>query len=404
MSNKIDIRALLHEFNGKKILVTGGTGFIGGRLIEILCRYTDAEVHVFLRNLARASRISRFPVTMIKGDILNYDDVQNSTRKMDYIFHCAYGNKGTPESRENINAQGTENMLRASRGPDLKRFVHLSTMVVYGLRKDGYISENQERVQSNNVYSDSKLLAEKLAEEYYQNHNVPITILQPSAVYGPYAPTWTVRIIDMLKRNKVILIDNGNGVCNQVYIDDLILAMLLSATEDAAIGQRYLISSHETISWKDFYTSFCDLMEVENRFVYMDNNEALDYYNKSTRDKRLSEEVRAILQEYPEIKTRIARTKPGKYYSLLKQKIKGKPAGKKTASKKTITGAGSAHNSSDVNADPPLPPDQIDFYSSQAVVDSTKAKEELGYVSQYSFRSGMERTAKWIEWSNILNT
>ncbi|MFH4234040.1 hypothetical protein WAJ75_23845, partial [Acinetobacter baumannii] len=67
--------------------------------------------------------------------------------------------------------------------------------------------------------------------------------LQPTIIYGPFGPLWTIDVLETLKRRGVILIDGGEGFCNLVYIDDVVDALLLAATNDKALGETFLISS-----------------------------------------------------------------------------------------------------------------------------------------------------------------
>ena len=76
------------DLSGKRVLVTGGTGFIGGRLIERLVVDYKADVRALVRNFARASRIARFPIQMVHGDVINPSDVNQAADGCEFIFHC----------------------------------------------------------------------------------------------------------------------------------------------------------------------------------------------------------------------------------------------------------------------------------------------------------------------------
>jgi len=80
---------------GKQVLVTGGTGFIGGRLVEKLVLECDAKVRVLVRNFAHSASIARFPLEIIQGDVTDTEAVRRAADGCDVIFHCAYGNSGT---------------------------------------------------------------------------------------------------------------------------------------------------------------------------------------------------------------------------------------------------------------------------------------------------------------------
>ena len=85
---------------------------------------------------------------------------------------------------------------------------------------------------------------------------VPATVLQPTAVYGPYGGVWTERVLTALRTGRVILVDGGRGLANHVYVDDLVSAMLLAAVEPAAVGEAFLVSSAEPATWQELYGAF----------------------------------------------------------------------------------------------------------------------------------------------------
>jgi len=94
------------DLSKKQVLVTGGTGFIGGRLIERLYFEFQATVRTLVRNMTNAVRISRFPIEIIQGDVTNLDDVKRAAHGCDVIFHCAHGNQGSDEVRRLVNNKG----------------------------------------------------------------------------------------------------------------------------------------------------------------------------------------------------------------------------------------------------------------------------------------------------------
>ena len=117
----------------RRILVTGASGFIGGRVVEKLVRDRGARVRALVRDVAGAARIARFPVELVRGDVTDPPSVRAAASGCQAIIHCAYGNRGSATERHAVNVAGTRNVLDAAVAAQVDRVVHLSTLVVYGL-------------------------------------------------------------------------------------------------------------------------------------------------------------------------------------------------------------------------------------------------------------------------------
>src|SRR3970040_2189076 len=122
--------------SGKRILVTGGTGFIGSRLIERLALEGNAKARVLVHYPAHPARVARWPFEMIGGDVLNPADVERAAEGCEIIFHCAYGTSPDETIQRRVNVEGTKNVLYAGLRPKAKRIIHFSTLLVYGVTAD----------------------------------------------------------------------------------------------------------------------------------------------------------------------------------------------------------------------------------------------------------------------------
>ena len=382
---------------GRRVLVTGATGFIGGRLVEHLIVEHGAEVRVLVRNLAAAARLARFPVTVLRGDITSSPDLAVAIQGCDAVFHCAYGTSGSQKHRAHINREGTRRVLEASRAAHVGRIVYLSTLMVYGQTTDGDLDETAPRRRFGNAYSDSKLEAEQIA----LTSGLPVAVLQPTAVYGPYGGVWTESVIRALKAGRQILVNGGEGLGNAVYVDDLVSAMLLAAVQDAAVGEAFLISGEEPVTWRELYGRFERMLGMERRTVDMTEAEALAFWRqwKRAQPHAVGEALRILKSEQP-IRERIERTREGVWLremasTVLPEKVQ----------QRIKAGLGSGGRPSRTAAElpiHPLSPEMIGFFRPRTRVRIDKAKRLLGYRPAFDFETGMDLTEKWARWANLL--
>jgi nucleoside-diphosphate-sugar epimerase len=389
------------DFAGKNVLVTGGTGFIGGRLVEKLVLDCHADVRVLVSHLARAFRVARFPVEIIHGDVTELSDVERAVRGCEVVFHCAYGNQGDNKRRRLVNVVGTKNVLAAALRAKTKRVVHLSTVLVYGFAKtDGDLDESAPKRYSKNVYSDSKLAAEKFALHYAQTHKLPVVVIQPTEVYGPFGTAWTLNVLQQLKAGKVILVNGGDGLCNAVYVDDVVSAILLAAVKEEAVGQAFLISGEQPGTWREFYNRF-ELMLGNSATVSMSKAEAKSYRRKA---RGIVQETLSVLREEPRVLERLLQTREAAYlkqigFSLL-------PERSWHYLKEKILNGGKTDQQQRVpkinNLIHPLNSLMVDFYAAKTRIRIDKAKKLLGYQPVFDFESGMKLTEQWARWANLL--
>jgi len=398
----VSLAAIQGALTGRTVLITGATGFIGGRLAERLVLEQGAHVRALVRNIAAASRLVRFPVTVIRGDVTNRSDLAAATQGCDFVFHCAYGTSGSQKHRAWINTEGTRRLLEAARNAKAKRAICLSTLMVYGQTSDGDLDETAPRRRFGNPYSDSKLAAERLSLDFSHSGALPVAVLQPTAVYGPWGGVWTETVLRSLKAGRQILINGGDGMANPVYVDDLVSAMLLAAVKNEAVGEAFLVCGEEAITWREMFGRFERMLGEERRTVDMTPAEALDHWRAwQKKQPRLIGEGLRILKGEREIRERVQSTREGIWLREMastvlpeswQQKIKARMAG---------GGRPPAPRSRELPTHP-LPPKMIGFFQARTRVRIDKAKRLLGYQPAFDFVTGMDLTERWARWANLL--
>ncbi len=235
--------------NDMRILITGASGFVGGRLVEA-CRFSGFATPIAaIRNWTRAARVARFPIEIRTCDILHADDTRRAVDGANVVVHCAYA-----DDHDSI-VQGTINLLEAARCHDVKHFVFLSTTEVYGSDVAGVISESAPTPFTGNVYGDAKIEAENICREFTQSFGV--TILRPSIIYGPFGSSWSIGFARRLQSGNWRLLDQqGDGTANLVYVDDLVRAIMLSIKRNAHRVEVYNINGPDRVTWNQYFRQF----------------------------------------------------------------------------------------------------------------------------------------------------
>jgi predicted dehydrogenase/nucleoside-diphosphate-sugar epimerase len=260
--------APLTPTRARRVLITGATGFIGCRLAEVLHLGGDWEIRALVHKPGSAARLARLPVEMVQGDLKSPADLARAVEGCDAVVHCAIGTAyGHRREIFAVTVDGTRKLVEAARAEGVRRFVHLSSMAVYGSEPRGVLDETTPvRPDRGSDYAESKAAAED-AVVRAARLGLGAVILRPGCVYGPYSRTFTVRPIEYLKKGGLVLAGSAGTPSNTVYVDNLVHAIVrgLECSDEVAKGQAFAISDGDEMTWGDFYGHFARAMGVEVR-------------------------------------------------------------------------------------------------------------------------------------------
>ncbi|MGH9362245.1 MAG: NAD-dependent epimerase/dehydratase family protein, partial [Thermoanaerobaculia bacterium] len=188
--------------------------------------------------------------------------VERAARGCEVIVHCAYGNRGTPAEQRAVNVAGTEAVVGAALRAGVSRLVNVSTIAVYGSTAAADLDETTPYQPPGDLYAATKAEAERLVLDAHRRHGLPAVVVQPTVVYGPFGPVWTIDPLVQLATRRVALVDGGEGLCNAVYIDDAADALVLAATCPAAVGEVFVLAGAAPVTWKEFYAAYERMLGV----------------------------------------------------------------------------------------------------------------------------------------------
>jgi len=245
------------ELGSQKVLVTGATGFIGGHVVRTLLDVRHAAVRGLVRDPAKGQELAKYGVEIIRGDLSDFPSLQRAVAGCGTVVHAAAQVAAVPNHQifEQSNRVGSENLMRAAAESGVARFVHLSSIAVFGLAASGEVTDASPRRPSGDPYCDTKFDAEEIVLNALRERRLPITILRPSAVYGPGSTHWSVIPLKRIKKGKMFLVDGGRGLLNYVYISNLVDAILLAAEDERAVGEAFIVNDG-AIRWSEFLGAY----------------------------------------------------------------------------------------------------------------------------------------------------
>ena len=246
----------------KKIVITGGAGFIGSHVTDgLLQAYPNAHVTVFdlltyaghRENLAKAETSGR--MTFVHGDVRDETLLKRVLNEADLVVHAAaesHVDRSFSNSQNFIstNVVGTQTLLDACRACEVSRVIHISTDEIYGPREKHDPASEISSFAPTNPYSASKAAAEMLVQAAFSSHNLPVISIRPNNVYGTrqHSEKLLPRFIELAAQGVPLTI-HGSGQQQRRFlaVEDLVSALILLA-ENGEIGQAYNVGTIDVYS------------------------------------------------------------------------------------------------------------------------------------------------------------
>jgi nucleoside-diphosphate-sugar epimerase len=320
------------------VFITGGTGFIGSRLaLKCLEKGDSVKILGQENNDAEAENrklIEAKGTEVALASVTDREKVFELVQGSDLVYHLAatQHEANVPDQRFwDVNVAGTKHVLEASIHARVKRFIHGSTIGVYGSALEGTINERSP-LKPNNIYGVTKLEGEKLVLSFQDK--LPVVIIRISETYGP-GDRRLLKLFKAIKKNVFFMIGSGRNMHHPIYIDDLIAGLFLAATAEKAVGRIFVLAGKEPLTTRE-------MVEVIARQL-------------GTKIPKFRVPLSPFLALATLIETVL------------------RPMG----------------------IQPPLHRRRMDFFRKSFVFSPEAAFEELGFIPKYSFQQGVKETARW---------
>jgi nucleoside-diphosphate-sugar epimerase len=238
-----------------KVAIIGASGFIGTRLIERYHLGGGPALAAVVRRPSSLALPARFAIETHIADALDVDAMARAISGCTVVIHTALGDPAQ------IERMPTALCLAAS-AAGVRRLIYLSSASVHGQNPLPGTDESAPlNVRQSMEYNCAKIRAEQSFFAECKRHSIIGFALRPGVVYGPRS-RWIADLAAELIEGRAWLYEGGRGICNCVYVDNVIAAITccLNATDDAA--GAYLIGDEEKVTWEQFYRMAAAQLEV----------------------------------------------------------------------------------------------------------------------------------------------
>jgi nucleoside-diphosphate-sugar epimerase len=247
----------------KTILVTGAGGFIGGHLCSDLISRGYRVVGIDLKHPQNQSGGKQNGLRAIAGDFRNQGLMKELLDGVDIIFHLAGAHLQINLSDSeywNVNVHSLAPLLQTAHQNGVKRFVHVSSVSVYGNLKN-WLADETTPCKPFSIYGETKLAGEAEVKKFGREKGFPFVILRPAWVYGPGCPR-TLKIFRAIRKHRFAMIGGGHNLRHPLYILDMLSSFHLAMESESAEGETFIIGGNGAITTRELIEIFCKVLNL----------------------------------------------------------------------------------------------------------------------------------------------
>jgi nucleoside-diphosphate-sugar epimerase len=238
-----------------RVFITGASGFIG----RALCDRYAADGH----EVSGCDLVADPARGVVAGDVAQPGPWQEHAGGSDLVIHTAASVSLRLERREQIwrsNVLGTANAVDAAQRAGARRFVHFSSVTVFGLDFPDGVDERYPVHNTFIPYPDSKIASEQVVLQAHLDGRVECTVVRPGDVYGPRSRVWGTVPAELMRQRRFMLPGWGRGIHSPVYIDNLVDGVVLAGIASDAAGQVFTLSDGIGVPYREFFAPYAELV------------------------------------------------------------------------------------------------------------------------------------------------
>jgi len=351
-----------------KIGIVGASGFVGNRAVEML-HTGETEVRPIVRSTASLERLNRKDLDCRVATAFDQIALESAFQGCDVIIHSILGSPGV--------IQGSiAPTYKAAQKAGVRRIIYLSSMTVHRPAPAPGTTESSRLVEHQPYPAHpAKIAAERRLLALRQKGSVEVVIFRPGIVFGPRS-RWVTDLANQLTQGTTYFVNGGRGICNSVYVDNLIDAMRRAMIVPAADGEAFFVGDREQVTWYDFYHPFAEAFGVDPAKI---PDLPIPSFRTSWKERmkgmlwnaELTQQVLSMLSE--ELKQNLKATLP--------------------KSTKTLHTASASVTSI---SEPVVTQMMAELQQSQYKLPFSKAEQILSYKPVVSFNDGCRRSIEWL--------
>ncbi len=354
------------------LAIIGAGGFVGTRLMETLVLDGKKDFCAVVRGYHSHASFCRFgpAIGTRMANATNVDELVRAFKDFDAVLNLVSGEAG------NIS-RSTEAIHQACIDAGVKRLIHMSSAVVYGMVESEDINDDSPPVGGLwSPYAKAKAMSEIFLKERIDRTPLQITVLRPSLVWGPRS-AWTLTVGRDLMNQTAYLVGEGEGICNTIYVDNLVSCILTCCNHPGDTAGFFNVSDSETVTWRGFYGSLAPHFQYDLNHILKVPGDRF----RPTLKMRLNDLKSSHF--YTKLKNRIPPKKRALVKAWLKAKIPRKEREEQFADRRPRSAA--------------VTREMWELQSTRRKLPNTKFQRNFGYQPPVSFAEGTARTIKWLD-------